>query len=532
MNRLNDDVRMGKQLSRRGCLRCAGATAGMWLLHLLSQPIRRAAAAAPRKGGTVVYASENEATTMDPPYVSDGSSVNASSMIYNNLVKYTPDLKIQPDLATGWTVDRTAWTFKLRRGVTFHDGTSFDAHAVEAHFGRLLGPEKPLRASQWVPFVERVQALDAMTVQFTTKFADPFFLDRLASPTGAIESPTAFAKYGKDMARHPVGTGPFRFREWVQDQHIALVRNDRFWGGAPHLDGLVIRPTPDINARVIALTAGEVQLARGIPPEQVARIEADPRLAIRTVDGLSTWFIGINVLKKPFTDVRVRQALNYAVDKVAIVKTIYGGMGTISNNVVARGAVGFSPVPGFPYNPAKAKQLLAEAGYQNGFSATMLITNGAYPKELELEQFIQEQWAAVGVRVTLQTSEYVRYLELLRMPPTSSPLEMWIDSWGQVEAAQAIVARFGCKSFRPAGQNTAGFCNEELDGWLAEAQRTLDQTARNGILGRAQALVSQQAPAVWLIQLKQIVGMSKKLNNPVLIKTGLIAADEHTWLEA
>lgn len=504
----------------------------MGLLEVTPSMGYAAAATAPRRGGTLVYAADNEATTMDPPYVGDGSSVNVSSMIYNQLVKFTPTLEIRPDLATSWKVDGTTWTFNIRHGVTFHDGTGFDAHAVVAHFNRLLGPEKPLRASQWLPLVARVQALDATTVRFTTKFVDPFFLDRLANVTGAIESPAAFAKYGKDLARHPVGTGPFKFREWVQDDHIALIRNDNYWGNKPYLDGVIIRAVPDINARVIALAAGDVQLARSIPPEQVSRIEANPQLTIMTIDGLSTWFIGMNVLKKPFTDLRVRQALNYAVDKAAIVKAIYDGMGQISNDVVARGAAGYSPVPGFPYNPKKAKQLLAGAGYPNGFSATMLVTNGAYPKELELEQFLQEQWAAIGVQVTLQTAEYVRYLELLRMPPTNSPLEMWIDSWAEIDASQAIVARFGCRSFRPAGQNTAGFCNEDLDGLLSQIQRTIDSTTREGLLEKAQALVSQQAPAVWLIQLQQILGMSKKLHSPVLLRTALVSADEHTWLES
>ena len=453
-------------------------------------------------------------------------------MIYNNLVTFSANLDIEPDLATRWSVTGTTWLFTLRRGVTFHDGTAFDAHAVEAHFNRLLGPERPLRASWWTPFVDKVEAVGDTTVRFTTKAPDPFFLNRLANATGAIESPTAFAKYGRDLARHPVGTGPFKFQEWVQDEHMTLVRNDKYWGDTVHLDGVIIRPSPDATARVIALTAGDVQLVKGVPPEQVPRIVADPQLAVITTDVLATWFLGMNVLKKPFTDLRVRQALNYAIDKNAIVKTIFQGMAHVSNEVVARGAAGFAPVPGFPYDPAKAKQLLAEAGYASGFSATMLVTNGSYPKELELEQFVQEQWADIGVRITLQTAEYVRYLELLRMPPTSSPLEMWIDSWVNIEASQIIIDRFGCRSFRPLGANTAGFCNEELDGLLLQAQRTLDQTARNTLVAQAQALVSQQAPAVWLIQPSQTTGLSRKLHNPVVIKTGLIAVDEHSWLDA
>jgi len=534
MNRPNGDGYLGAALTRRRLLRRGvGTVAGISVFACLSSLAGgTAAAATPRKGGTLIYATDAEATSLDPPYLGDGSSNTPASMMYNNLVQFGANLEIKPDLAARWRVAGTTWTFTLRRGVAFHDGTGFDARAVVAHFTRLLGPERPLRASWWTPFLDRVEAPDDSTVRFITKFPDPFFLNRLANATGAIESPAAFSKYGRDLARHPVGTGPFKFQEWVQGEHITLVRNDGYWGDTAHLDSVVIRPAADATARVIALTAGDVQLVKGISPEQVPRVVADPQLTVIVSDVLATWFLGMNVLKKPFADLRVRQALNYAVDKNAIVKTIFQGMGQVSNELVPSGAAGFASVPGFPYDPAKAKQLLREAGYPNGFAATMLVTNGSYPKELELEQFVQEQWADVGVRITLQTAEYVRYLELLRMPPTSSPLEMWIDSWANIEASQIIVDRFGCKSFRPLGANTAGFCNEDLDGLLSEAQRTLDPTVRDGLVAKAQVLVSQQAPAVWLLQPRQAAGMSKKLHNPVVIKTGLLSVDEHTWLDA
>ena len=535
MSRTDGAVRPGNGLTRRGLLRRGlGAIAGMGLLEISPSTTGRAATAAPpARGGTLVFATGAEALNLDPPYAGDGPSNIPTSMTYNNLVKFvsSTNLDTAPDLATSWKVDGTAWTFKLRRGVVFHDGTACDAHAVASHFNRLLGPEKPLRASLWVPFVDRVEALDDTTVRFTTKVPDPSFLLRMANSTGAVESPAAFAKYGKDLARHPVGTGPFKFQEWVQNEHITLVRNESYWGDKAHLDAVVIRPTIDPSARVIALTAGDVQLASAIPPEQVRRIVGDPRLGIVTIEPLATYFLGMNVLKKPFTDLRVRRALNHAVDKAAIIKNIFQGMGEVLSTPVPRGAAGFAQVPGFPYDPAKAKQLLAEAGYPNGFSSTMLVTNGT-TKELEFEQFVQEQWAAIGVRVTLQPAEWNRYLELLRMPPTSSPLEMWLDSWAAIEAGEIIWDRFGCRMFRPVGQNTAGYCNEDLDDLLAQARRTLDQTTRDGVLAKAQALVSQQAPAVWMIQLQAVAGVSRRLHNPIFKKTGLLTVDEHTWLES
>lgn len=534
MGTLGDDQGLQAGFTRRKLLRRGlGAIAGPGLLESgLFAGTDLSEAATPRRGGTLVYASSAEAISLDPPYVGDTVSNAPARMLYNNLVKFTPSLEIQPDLASSWTANGTVWTFKLRRGVMFHDGTAFDAQAVEVHFNRFLGAEKPLRATWWMPFIDHVDALDQNTVRFTTKFPDPAFLVRLANSTGAIESQAAVKKYGKDLARHPVGTGPFQFHEWIQDQHIGLIRNENYWGDKAYLDNVLIRPITDASARVIALTSGDVQLAIGIPPEQVQRVAGDPRLAVATTAVLSTEFLGMNVLKKPFNDVRVRQALNYAIDKAGIVKNLYQGMAEVSNDVVPRGAFGYAPVAGFPYDPAKAKQLLAAAGYPNGFSTTMLVTNGTYPKELELEQTIQQQLAVVGVNIKLDTMEWIRYLELLRMPPTSSPLEMWIDSWAMVEASQIITDRFGCKSFRPHGANTAGFCNEELDRLLAQAQRTLDKSSRDGLLEKAQALVSQQAPAVWLLQLKQAAGMSKKLHNPLLMNTAILTVDEHTWIEA
>ena len=509
-----------------------GATGGAALMAA-AQPVRRAEAApAPRRGGTLVYASSAEVVSLDPPYSGDTASTAITALVFNNLVKYTPDLKILPDLASSWAVQGTQWTFKLRRSVRFHDGTPLDAAGVKAHFDRILGPEKPLRAYQWTPFLESVQVVDDSTVRFVTKFPDPGFLARLANASGAIESPTAFKKYGKDLARHPIGTGPFKFDEWVQDEHITVSRNENYWGDKAYLDQVIVRPVADDSARAIALISGNVQLAIRIPPEQVSRVSSDPRLQVQIREVVGTLFLGMNVLKKPFTDLRVRQALNYAVDKQSIAQNLYQGMAEISNQIVPRGAAGYASAPEFPYNPTKAKRLLAEAGYPNGFTSTMLVTSGAYVKDVELEQAVQQQLAAVGVNVQLQTAEWTRYLQLLRMPPTSSPLEMWLDSWFALDAGQIIQNRFGCQSFRPAGANTAGFCNEDLDGLLTQAQRTLDDTTRNDLLSKAQNIVAQQAPAVWLVQLKEAAGMSKKLHHPLFEATETLTVDEHTWLEA
>ena len=199
---------------------------------------------------------------------------------------------------------------------------------------------------------------------------------------------------------------------------------------------------------------------------------------------------------------------------------------------VPRGAAGYSTVAGFRYDPRKAKQLLAEAGYPNGFSAAFTGPQGRYLKDFELEQAVQQQLSAVGVTLNIQTVEWARYLELLRMSPTNSPLEIWLDAWSDVEAGQIIENRWGCHYLRPLGANTAGFCNLDIDQLVAQAERTLDEATRNALLKQAQDLITQLAPSIWLLQVKQAAGMSRKLHNPQLMESEQLTVNEHTWLEA
>ncbi|HLW60053.1 MAG TPA: ABC transporter substrate-binding protein [bacterium] len=490
------------------------------------------AAQAPKRGGTLVYASSADIISLDPAYGGDTISSAPEFMIYDYLVRYTPDLRLKPDLAVSWVSEGTTWTFKLRQGVTFTDGTRFNAGAVKAHFDRMIGQEKPFRASYWVPYVESVAVIDDATVQFRTKFTDAAFLTRLAGIGAAIESPAAFQQYGKDLARHPVGTGPFKFVEWVDGERLVMVRNDNYWGSKALLDQVTIRPIADDSARMIALTSGDVQLVLHIPPELVPRILQDSRLTVQTTETLWSFFVGMNVLKKPFSDLRVRQALNYAADQISIVRALYGTLAEPLHSLIPRGMAGYATVTGYPHDAAKAQRLLADAGYPKGFSTHMVGPKGRYLKDYELEQAIQQQLQAIGVTINLETVESARYLELIRMDPRHSPLEMWFDAWSDVDAVHAIETRFGCQFFRPTGANTAGFCDADLDRLTTQAERTSTEASRDALLRQAQDVLAQQVPAVWLLQPKETAGMSRRLHNPILLRTGTLTVNEKTWLEA
>jgi len=522
-------------VDRRTLLKLAGGAGVSVVAAAACAPSAPAAAPVltPRRGGTLTYATSAELVSIDPAYSGDANSSAALLLMFEPLIGQNTDLELVPRLATSWEAADRVWTVKLRSGVQFHDGTPFNADAVKAHFDRLAGPERPTRGGGWVAIIDKVEVVDQQTMRFTTKVTDAFFPYRLASPTlGFIESPSALAKLGKDgFGRAPVGTGPFKFGEWVKDERFTAVRNDAYWGDKAYLDKVVIRPTPEAEARAIALESGDAQMIVRLNPEQLSRF-AGARYRVSTKSSTRTLFIGMAAMKKPFNDIRVRQALNYAIDKDSIAKNIYGGLGEVVGGQVPPGVPGYVKVAGFPYDQARAKRMLADAGYPNGFSATLVGTKGAYLKDHEMQQALQQQLRAVGVDLKLEIVELAKYLELIRTAPDKSPLEMWFDSWVGVEASGYVVDRYGCAKLRPAGANTAGFCDASIDSAAISAVATTDATQREALLKSAQERISQAAPSIWVLAAREAAGLSAKLHGVVHRRDTILTVDEHTWLEA
>jgi ABC-type transport system substrate-binding protein len=489
-----------------------------------------AAAPAPRRGGTLIYASSADVNNFDPALRGGTISAAVKQLIYSSLVKETPSREVRPDLATAWRVDGTVWTLTLRQGVKFHDGTPFNAQAVKYHYDRLLGPENPQRASDWRPFLDRVEVVDDNTVRFHTRFPDPFFLQRLAG-SSQIASPDAHRRLGRDIARNPVGAGPFRFREWTSGVRVVAVRNDDYYGDKAYLDQVVIRPVPEAGARAIALESGDIQLADLISPEDMTRLQRNPNIVLDSKPTVRQLTVGLHNMKKPFDDLRVRQALNHAVDRQAIARGVYQGLAEVIPGAVPALATGFAQVEFFEYNPGRARELLGQAGYASGFSATFIGTKGRYFKDFELMQAIQQQLKQVGVDAKIQSVEWARYLELVNMAPDRSPLEMWLDGWSGDRATDILQQRFGCESFRPRGINLHGYCNRDLDALVNEAIRILDDTRRNSYLRLAQVLIRRDAPSIWGLSTKATAGMSRKLRGVLHFPDETLTVDERTWLE-
>lgn len=491
------------------------------------------AAEKPPMGGTLVYASGSDPDSLDPANTDSNPGEAIGRMMNNFLVRFDARLNLVPDLATRWaqSKDGLTWTFTLREGVRFHDGTPVDAAAVKYNFDRFLGPEKPLKASLHTPIVKSVEVVDARTVRFSLKVPFAFFLNNIAHSASAIISPAAHQKWGKDLTLHPVGSGPFKFVEWVRGDHITLVRNDEYFEGKPYLDKVIIKTVREDSARVLGLEAGDYDLIVRIPPEEVPRLQREGRVRVYSEQSNRALRIGINATKKPLNDVRVRRALNYAVDKASIVANIYQGLGQVIPTMVGPLNTGYAPVKGIPYDPVMAKKLLAEAGYPNGLSVSLWTPKGRYLKDFELAQAVQQQLAVVGVNAKLETFEWASYLGLLRRPQEQAQHELYLIGWSPStgEARWGIFPITACSQWRPSGSNDSFYCNKRVDELVDKAVASTTLKDRDRHLREAQELLVEDPSSIYLLATKETVGMSLKVNGVVNSPLELVYVDRNTW---
>jgi ABC-type transport system substrate-binding protein len=511
---------------------------GIWLgvlAALLLVVPGLAVAGQPVSGGTLRYAAGADPDSLDAANTDSNPGENVGHMMYNYLARFDAKVKIHPDLATSWTQskDGLTWTFKLRKGVKFHDGTPFNAEAVKYNFDRFLGPEKPLKSGLHTPIIKSVDVVDEFTVKFSLKAPFALFLNNLAHSASGIVSPTAHKKWGKDLTLHPVGTGPFKFVEWIRGDRVVLERNDDYYEGKPKLDKIIIRIVREDAARVLALQAGDYDLAVRIPPEEVGRLLREGRVRLYAEQSNRAIRIAFNMTKKPLTDLKVRQALNYAIDKESIVKNIYQDLAAVIPTIVGPLNIGYAPVKGYGYDPAKAKQLLAEAGFPNGFDITLWTPKGRYLKDYELAQAVQQQLAAVGVRAKLESFEWANYLAQLRKAPEESKHEMYLIAWAPStgEARWGIYPITSCDEWRPKGSNDSYYCNKEVDASIAKAVAAKNDKERDAFLKQAQEILVKDPSAIYLLATKETVGMSLKLNGIINSPLELVYADKDTYLE-
>ena len=475
------------------------------LIFLAAWPI----AAPAQTGNTLVVGLVAEPVALDPAQVTDLNSNRVGRRVVETLVMFADDsTQVVPGLAESWTISRDGltYTFKLRKGITFHDGTPFNAAAVKFSIERQINPEHPASKLGKYPFaayffgnVKAVEAMDDSTVRFVLKEPRASFLAILTAGAASVVSPTAAMKAGQDYATTPVGTGPFKFVAWDRGQRVVLEKNPSYWRFPVKLDRVIFRPITDDQARLTELLTGALDLIVGTPPDFVDQLEKDPKVTLQRQVGAHVWYLGFNNAKKPFDDRRVRQALNYAVNKEAIVRDVLKGTGAVAKGPVLPGTwgddVGLKP---FPYDPARARQLLAEAGYPNGFSTTLWVpeSGSGMQSPVAMSTVIQSNLKAVGVTASLLTMEWGTYLAKLR----TKEQEMFALSWmaGSEDPDLVLYPLLHSSQWTPVGPNRAMYKNPRFDEALTQARLTTDQAKRAELYREAQRLLHDDPPWIFI----------------------------------
>jgi len=481
---------------------------------------------APRYGGTFVYGAATEPDNLDPAVVFDTQAMRIMRNVAENLVNLGPDGEPQPGLAESWEIsaDGLTWIFHLRHGVKFHDGTPFNAEAVVFNFDRQMNPDNPYHQyGPWVwwewmysSIIKSVEAVDEYTVKIELKKPFTPLLAHLAiSASGTILSPTAIRKWKGEIGLHPVGTGPFKFKEWVRGDHITLEAFDDYWGGRPYVDRIVIRFIPDNTVRAGALIKGEIDLMTDFSEPTYKTLIAEPSVTVILAPPLNISYLAMNTTKKPFDNILVRLAIQHAINKEELVSSLYGELGEVANGPIPSPEWAWHPgLKAYEYNPELAKALLAAAGYPDGFDTELWIASaprGYNPVGPLLAETVQSYLAAVGINAKVVVMDY----SALTPRVMNGEHEMTFFGWygDDLDPDEFIYTFCHSSNAIPPANNLAFYKNDQVDELLDLAQRITDIDVRRELYLRAQEIVNAGAAWVWLNGIKQPYAITARVRN-------------------
>nr|WP_241666146.1 ABC transporter substrate-binding protein [Planococcus koreensis] len=462
---------------------------------------------------TLIFARGGDSVSLDPSEVTDGESENVAQSILETLTTFAEgETTVEPMLATEWneSEDGLTYTFTLREGVKFHDGTDFNAEAVVFNFERWMNGNAdnfPMYGSVFGGYkadaahnIASVRAVDASTVEIKLNGPQPTLLKDLALTPLSISSPAAIEQSGEEYKSNPVGTGPFIFKEWVRNDRIVLEKNSEYWlDGYPKLEQVIFRTIPDNSARLNALLSGEVDLIAGLDSENHAQIEENPELALFSRPPLNLGYLGMTLTHEPFDDPLVRQALSHAVNKDALVEAFFGEGAIAAKNPIPPAVEGYNDaIEPYPYDPEKAKELLAEAGLPDGFEMelyAMPVSRPYMPDGAKVAEYLQSNFAEIGVKAEIVTFEWATYIEKALNGEADAFLLGWTGMNG--DADNFLYTLWHGDNI--GSTNSTQYDNPELNKLLDQARTTTDQEERNEIYKQAQVIMHEDPPVIPLV---------------------------------
>ena len=455
---------------------------------------------------TLVFGRGGDSVSLDPAIVTDGESFKVTENIYETLLNFgEQDTTVNPGLAKDWEVseDGLTYTFHLQEGVKFHDGTDFNAEAVVKNVERWKGGAEEqfyyfhsMFKAEGEDIIASVEATDDLTVVFTLSRPQAPFLKNIAMSPFGIASPTAFEAAGESFGDNPVGTGPFKFVEWKRNDSITVAKNEEYWQeGLPKLDTIIFRAIPDNSARLNALMTGEIDLADGINPSDASTVESNADLQLIERPSMNVGYLGLTNTRPPFDNKLVRQAVNYAIDKQAIVDAFFQGRAEVAVNPMPPSIGGYNEeIAGYEYNPEKAKELLAEAGYDGSEIElwAMPVPRPYMPDGQKVAEAIQKNLSDVGIPSKIVTFEWATYLEKAKNGEADAFLLGWTGDNG--DADNFIYTLLDKDTI--GSNNYAYYSNDEVHELLIAAQSEIDEEKRVDLYKQAQEIIHEDAPWV------------------------------------
>ena len=480
----------------------------------------------------VVGAMNVDFTTMDPMDTSDTLSGGIQRLIMDGFFGFDNEMEIIPMLAESYEAneDATEYTLHLRQGISFTDGTPFNAEAAKANLDRWGDENLGLkRTTLLCNVIDNTEIVDDYTVK--VHLQEPFgaFIATLAHPACVLMSPEVITQGNEACAENPVGTGQYTFVEWVAGDHATVELNKDWWGYDPEICGgtalaepdagfksITFKPVAENATRVAMLQAGDADFIWPVPTESMATMAEDSNLYVGAEEGIVVRYLFMNNQKAPYNDVRVRQAMNYAINKDAYIAVVKNGLSSVATSIMGPATQHYKANDPYPYDPEKAKELLAEAGYPDGFETTLICASTT--ANLKQAEFLQQQLAQVGIKMNINSLESAVVndtVENVSGPGSEAEVELYIIGWSSStgDADWAIRPLLATESEPPMSYNICYYENEEFDNLLYEALKTADESIRAEKYAEAQDIIWEDCPMVCLANDYNTWATSNKIAN-------------------
>lgn len=452
----------------------------------------------------LIIAQDGESKSLDIHQGNDGFSLRANRLIYSRLVEADENMQIHPGLAESWQqLDDRTMQFKLRKGIKFHNGDDFTAEDVKFSFERMMNSP---RIAFVLPLIERIDIVDDYTVNIVTKTPFGPLLAHLSHPALGMVSKKLLTENPEALKEKPIGTGSYKFKEWIYGDKLVLEKNEDFYDKNERgLKYIIFKNVVEASNRAIGLETGEIDIATPISSVDEENIKNNPKLQLLTKPSISYTYIGMNMTKAPLNDIRVRKAINYAIDKQAIIDVILNGNGKIATSPIAPGVFGFTDkTKNYEYNVEKAKELMKEAGYENGFTTSMLVFSGE--ANTQTAEIVQAYLKEIGIDLKIEIVEVSAYWDMTERGVHN----LFLGSWGVVtgDADYGLYAMYHSSAKGGAG-NRDFYENEKVDELLDKAKTEIDPETRKKLYEEAQILIVNDAPDVILYNRNLTVGAQK-----------------------